>query len=472
MINRLIHLILWAAIAAIPAVEVAVADTPAYQPVPGMEAYVQAADSAAYAEAKAHDPRFGDRTLWPYTTGKEAYVTQAWPKARLLVWAHPGRSSTTNRKGGVDPTDPANWLEEGKPATRLELGPEVDLLLPASDTEYAVGFRGTAVREIVRHVTVERGANWRGGGDGFGRQIAGNVWVKRGGGIYSQGATSFVGQAHTFWRNDNHAMTVPGRNGRPEIPLVSQYFAFTRAQGGSVELLGQNAVLDEFVVSCLVIIGPCSRALAGRRASPKVTKDGHLAFMDGAVWGKWQSELNGIDLHCSGHISGGLPDRPLMRRAQLFIAFKNHSNALYSGTGAEGGPDKPFRHVPVPSLLLAETARIESYGNGRLRIAAAGEVICQSRPKKGWLQEDPACAGRYAWYDTLPRGIDVWVARGAVVAGVEFDDLRRGGILQQEDGIAAAWTDVTFGPGCAAKGADLLSVVPDLKAYAATGTGR
>ena len=36
------------------------------------------------------------------------YMYQTWPKARLLVWARPGRSGTG---------EPGDWLENGQPAT-------------------------------------------------------------------------------------------------------------------------------------------------------------------------------------------------------------------------------------------------------------------------------------------------------------------------------------------------------------------
>lgn len=49
------------------------------------------------------------------TTGvfvvRHAYVTETWPETRTLTWARPGESGAYS--------EPANWLEKGKPATSV-----------------------------------------------------------------------------------------------------------------------------------------------------------------------------------------------------------------------------------------------------------------------------------------------------------------------------------------------------------------
>ena len=124
----------------------------------------------------AHNPQFDNKEYWPNLTGKEYYLKSEWPEGRLYVWGHPGTSGGPRFRGGIDVTDPKNWLLDGKPAEELILDEHTDLLFPASDEEYRVGFRGTEIREVCRHITIERGAGFSGGGDGRGRQIYGTVW--------------------------------------------------------------------------------------------------------------------------------------------------------------------------------------------------------------------------------------------------------------------------------------------------------
>lgn len=75
---------------------------PLYLAPPMRESKSKATDH----DTPAHAPRFEDASLWPGLAGKEAYVKQAWPKARLLTWAG----------GDGNFADPSKWLENGKPA--------------------------------------------------------------------------------------------------------------------------------------------------------------------------------------------------------------------------------------------------------------------------------------------------------------------------------------------------------------------
>lgn len=419
---------------------------------PGIQVYVQAVGTPAYSQATAHAPAFADRQLWPHLTGKEAFATQTWPKARLLVYSPEGKG----------------WLEDGKPASTPP-DENTDVLLPEAEKPYAVAL-GEAERkyQVYRHITIGRNVTFKAGGDGVGRKIAGNVWIKQGGSMYAQGATRFIGTGHSFFRNDNLDETYLDNWKRRQRNLVSQYFAFSR-QGGSVEFFGYAAVLDEFGVDCPVVVGVDSKLLAGRNASPVIGKNGHLALLDGAVWGKWSNEIQNRDLHCDGRISGGLPDRPLTRSASLLLNFKNFGNAQYEGPDAESKKGQRLRYSPTPALILGPAAEVRSHGAGRLRLAWGGETPSGTRQMKGWGTEDAKCAARYAWFDAQPRAIDVWAAKGAVVRDVDFDHLRPGGLMLQEADMRSAWTGLGFGPSCQAQGEGLFAVVPDLKQYAATG---
>jgi hypothetical protein len=436
-----------------------------------------AAAHPAYATASAHNPQFANKNLWPMLSGKEAFITQTWPKARLLVWAHPGQNGKA--KDPLDPTKPENWLEDGKPATHLDLGPDVDLLLPASTTPYGVGFRGTPVREIARHVTVEAGATWSGGGDGPGRTITGNVWLKRGGRMYAQGATNFTGPGHVFVRNDNAVPRNPGDDRKVNRVNLSQYYKFTKQDKGSVEILGKVTSSDEFNINgCLVVLGPDSRLQPGRAASPVIQGGGTLALMDGAYFGNWINNFTTPDMRVTGTIQGGLPERPLTRPAAFGLAFKNNSQAQYEGPGARMEGKNFARFSRVPSLVLHPGSALRSYtanpATARLTFVYLPEgqgdkAACYLRSVPGSagdlaeLKGNPDIAKRNAWFDALPRGVDIWFAKGVTVDTVAFGVLRPGGLMLADPADRKAWKDPLFLPSCLAQGDALFSTVEKLK---------
>jgi hypothetical protein len=437
-----------------------------------------AAAHPAYATASAHDAQFANKNLWPMLSGKEAFLTQAWPKKRLLVWAHPGKNG--RGKGALDdPTKPVNWLEDGKPATHLDLGPDVDLLFPESKTPYTVGFRGTPVREIARHVTVESGAIWRGGGDGAGRLIAGNVWIKRGGQMYAQGATTFTGSGNVFVRNDNPVPRNPGETRGIDRFNLSQYYVFTKQDKGSVEFLGKVTCLDEFKLNgCLVVLGPDSRLQPGRAASPVISDGGTLALMDGAYFGSWVNNFATPDMRVTGTLQGGLPGRPLTRPAAFGLAFKNNSNAQYEGPGARKAGDKFETYKRVPSLVLHPGSALRSYtanpATARLtfvyqpggvgdKAALYLRSVPGSASDAAELKGNPDIAKRNAWFDALPRGVDIWFGKGVTVDTVAFGVLRPGGLMLADPADRKAWKDPLFLPSCLAQGDALFSTVEKLK---------
>jgi hypothetical protein len=439
----------------------------------------KAAASPGYAKASAHNPNFADKTLWPMLTGKEAYVNQVWPKARLLVWAQPGQSGAFGSKNPniPDPTDPKNWIEDGKPCEKVVLDENTDLLFPASDKPYSVGFRGSPMNEFCRHVTIEAGAAWTGGGDGAGRRVAGCIWVKKGGGMYAQGATRFLGNGSVFVRNDNLIHAVPG-NRRANLHCFSQYFSFNKTDGASVEFLGKVTVLDEFMVSSLVIVGPDSRLQPGRSAAPVINKGGALALMDGAYFGSWVNNFTNPDMQViGGTIQGGLPERPLKRSAGFGLAFKNNSDAQYDGPGARISRGKLEQYGRVPALVLNPGSALRTFSANPATacltfIYQPGGVgdkgACYVRVPIGSVGEanelkgSPDAAKRFAWFDALPRGTDIWFAKGVQVEGVTFDNLRKGGLMLADPADRKAWKDFTFGPGCLGKGDELFSVIEKL----------
>ncbi len=424
----------------------------------------------------AHEPRFDDKTLWPDLSGKEYFLKEQWPRGRLYVWGYPGETANLHRgrsRSPRDPADPKNWLVDGRPAEELIFDEHADLLLPASEVPYEVGFRNTELQETFRHVTVEPGAAFIGGGDGRGRTIYGNVWIKRGGAMYAQGATNFVGPHHTFFRNDNLAPSEDdnGRDGR----RCSQYFVFNKEDGASVEFRGQVSVSDEFrVYSGTVIVGRDSSLRPGRHAAPRIYGEGVLALLDGAFFGKWCNDFGIPDMTVEGGtIQGGLPERPLERSCTFGLSFKNHTNATFWQLNEEEHQESRR----VPSLVLLEGSTIRSItadpAKARLVLTYVPDGVGDRssfdlRPLPGSateqevLDRDPQAAARFAWFDRLPRGLDVFLGRGVVVDTVEFDNLRAGGILYQDAATKAAWENMIFGAGCLAQGDALFTHVEKL----------
>jgi hypothetical protein len=426
----------------------------------------KATAAKSYAAATAWEPRFDDKALWPQLTGKEKFLKEPWPKGRMYVWATPGKDGDLHgrRRTSLDPTKPAQWIDAatGKPATKLILDKDTDLYFPASKAPYRVGFRTTDVRERLRHLTVEPGAAFVGGGDGAGRTIHGNVWVKKGGAIYAQGGTAFVGDKHTFVRNDN----VNGQG--------SQYFNFNK-QDASVEFLGHITTSDEWRhYGGTVIVGPDSVMQPGRAATPRINAGAKLVLLDGAYWGKWCNEWQGpVDLDVrGGTVQAGLPERPLTRDATLALSIRNWAGLefkAWSGQGKDHSTRKVsalFRKGATVRVIAApgSGARlvITRYelggpynGGGRAYMHHVGEYGTyprQSERKKGKFAE----AKFRAEFDSRPHKTLIYIAKGVTIDGpVRLDHFPPGGILCEDPAERAAWKDLSFGANNLARGDEL-----------------
>jgi hypothetical protein len=428
----------------------------------------KAADSPAYAEVTAWEPRFNDKTLWPLLTGKEDFVKQQWPKGRLYIWAHPGESGRLHpRPTKLDPTDPANWTDgaTGKPATELVLDENTDLFLPASQKPYTIGFRTSNaqqknIREVLRHLTVESGAGFVGGGDGAGRIFYGNVWVKKGGEISAQGSTAFLGDKHVFIRNDN----VYGSG--------SQYFMFNKPDGGSTEILGHITTADEWRLDAgLVIIGPDSVMQPGRTATPYIRPKGTLVLLDGAYWGKACNEWHRmVDMLMDGTIQAGLPERPLTRDATFALSVRNWAKLpLKSGNDKEKYDTRKVSAMFGSGSCIRTIAAANSKAKLNITRFEFGGPYCN----KNWVVmvgcypqgievpakdlsafADPAFK---AMFDSKPFKTLAYFAKGVKIEGpVQFDHFPVGGILCEDVSEAKAWKDVTFGPNNMGKGDEVL----------------
>jgi hypothetical protein len=403
----------------------------------------------------AHDPHFEDKQLWPNLGGRENYLDAEWPGGRLYVWAHPGRNGGPRFRNSLDVTDPANWLLDGKPARELILDETADLWFPASETPYRVGFRDTDVREIVRHVTIESGAVFEGGGDGVGRNIHGNVWVKRGGGMDSQGATRFLGPRHTFFRNDNSVQdseTVTTAD-RGRGIMCSQYFTFNKENEASVEFLGHVTVLDEFQIhACTVIVAPDSILQPGRNATPRIHAGGRLVLLDGAFFGKWTNEFyREVDMVLEGTIQAGLPERPLTRDATLGLSFRNWQKVDFSRFGGSGTEIADVRRVSMivrPGGALrtlaadgSDASLVVRYGGANL-FNAIGDPDSPDERRRGLFNHSEFTRR----FQAVPRKISIYFEADTMIDGVRFDDVHPGGLMYGDEATRAAWRRVTFGP--------------------------
>ncbi len=438
------------------------------QPV---SAYAAAATAADYAKATAHDPHFSDRKIWPHTTGKEAYATYQWPKGRVLVWAHPDMGDNAK---AFNVGDAGNWLENGKPATKL-WDESTDLVFPDAYKPYTVSLASAKRKQQMRHVTIGANAVLVTGGDGVGRIILGNLWIKRGGKTGNQGATSFLGPGDVFVRNDNDFIPNMDTDWR-NLANLSQYFNLNKAKGGSIEFLGHISTSDEFNQGpCLVIVGPDSRVQPGRNATPTIDTGGVLALMDGARFYSWTNNWDSRDLGCSGTIQAGLPDRPVKRDAYLLLTHKNFTGARYQGPNPWMMFDKEVREFPrLPSLLLKQGAELKSYSTdlskARLVISYAGYLgMWDFRAPKGsnyereQLDRRDHPQERFAWLDALPQLVTVYFAPGVKVEGVFFDHIAPGGLLMAKPQDRSTWKNVTFGTHNGGKPEALVQAVEELK---------
>jgi hypothetical protein len=432
---------------------------------PTLSAWWKSADSPNYAKAFAHEPNFDDKALWPSLSGKEYYLKSQWPKTRLYVWANPGKNGVGD-KNGLNPTEAKNWLLDGKPAAELKLDETADILLPASATPYTVGFRGTGVREVVRHVTVEAGASFRGGGDGAGRQISGNVWIKKGGSMYAQGARGFLGANHTFFRNDN-PVEANALNGG--VNACSQYFTFGK-ENASVEFIGVISVLDEFKVykGATCIVGVDCILHPGRSAGPDIAKGGSLVLLDGAHWGKWTNEFNrAIDLRCAGTLQGGLPERPLTRPATVGLSFRNWQKQDFSKWLSES-KNRDGSDVRLVSAIFSPGAEIRSVTTDP---AKALLTITWTGIEKTNVVGDPRASDKKSLghfsdeefakqFNSIPRKITLAIDNGVAVDGLILDNVHPGGLLVRDAAERAKWKNVQFGPNNSGKPDELFKPLP------------
>ncbi len=120
--------------------------------------------SAITSKPTAHNPQFNSKKAWPDLVGDEYFLKEKWPKARVLLWAHAGKSFGRSDPR-PDPLDPNSWIDAatGKPADAMP-DMDTDIILPDADKPYKVVFKG-ARRRAFRPLTVGRNATFEPGGE-------------------------------------------------------------------------------------------------------------------------------------------------------------------------------------------------------------------------------------------------------------------------------------------------------------------
>ena len=418
---------------------------------------------AITAKPAAHNPQYDNKEVWPTLAGDEYFTKQKWPKARLLIWAHPGENPS--RDNPRDPMDPANWIDAatGKPADALP-DMDTDVILPDSDKKYSVIVRGNKVNLACRHLTVGRGANYQPAG-GREMSISGNIWVRPNATLHIYRTLHMVGNSHTFIRRDwpgdgvlkkmheTGAATPaapdvhphrdnPWRHGGKHGGLC--HFSTHDKPEGSTEIVGFVRFNDEFNIRYgTFIVGRDSRFLGGFAATKDIRKGAKFALMDGAMTGHVINCFGPHTVvHEGGALTGGLPDRPLKRDARVGLGYSNWMRVPFTGY------------------------RNPHFGWNGLSGVLSGEVVGYIAPESdaqlivGWQRNGilggPLKDGFDEKYADLIPKITVWVNEGTQIENVRFEDLHRGGLILPDREAFKKWKNVTFGDGCLSKDPDEL----------------
>lgn len=425
---------------------------PAVEPSP-LADWAAAVQAPGYAEATVAKPGFASRALWPCLDGKEAFTRETWePPAHLYVWAHPGESGEKGgRRTPHDPWEGRHWTDAatGRPATGIEWGPTTDFLLPASATPYQVSWKLPDQEKHMRtyrHLTVQPGAGWY----TCGAQIHGNVWVKRGGSHGNHGSIAFSGTRAAFFRHDNGDPRQTGKEGAG----VTQYISHDKAGGGSTELLGALATVDEFrVMAGTLIVGRDSRVMPGRNAVPFIRPQATLALLDGACFGKWCNQIGTVDLLCDGTLQGGLPERPLTRDARAGFSYQNVNGTRFYPEGRKPRATGFSLETRVAPLIVGEGGLLRSVSaepaRARLVVGWGGlDATAWHCDGIEFRRSPPAEQERLrAACDALPKEIVIAFRPGARAEGVRFERILAGGLLLCAGAERSALRDCVLAPG-------------------------
>jgi len=381
----------------------------------------------------AHNPHYKDVALWGAEVMKSYHAQETWPKGRLWTWAKPGTS-----KGEKEALDPANWLEDGKPASK-PADAETDFDFPdgPGGKTYFVNLPGNKSQiSWRRHMTIGNAANvsWLHG-------ARGNTWIKKGGNL--KVLTWIAGDKHAFLRNDN-----------AESWWMVDHMFCDKAPKASIEILGPFSVDDSYHFnSGMTILGVGASITPQARSNLNIQPDAALALLSGSTYTKQGNQAFACDLLVRGRLLGGLPERPLSKDATIGLSWKGKrrflggSNNTYRG---ENGDDVAL--IVMPSFSRSEYQD----GKGWVKIAMpAGQVqVFSSDPAKARLvfdwnglpvsgESSKGGPENKANYDKLCAVKDTYIELLLLgdlkLDGVLFNHIATGGIVVKDPAEAQAW---------------------------------
>jgi hypothetical protein len=426
---------------------------------------------AITAKPTADNPQYKNKKAWPMLVGDEYFPKQEWEKARLLIWAHPGKKP--GRKGPkIDPMDPANWIDAatGKGADAIP-DMNTDIIIPDADKPYAVSI--DSKNYACRHLTVGRNAAFsveRGGNF----SIFGNLWVRNKGQLTTWRNLTFAGKHDTFIRQgwpedgklkklhderlispfDPKEKTPPWmRDGRKHRSITT-YMVHDKPSGKSTEVIGYVRILDEVgIKSGTFIVGRGSRFVSMGPSAVSINRGAKVVMMDGAMCSHGQNQFVNRDWNVArgAEVTGGTPDRPLKRDAYFGVGYRNWTNLPVPDPPNRKKKGKPPTGPKLHYGYAGYNARIQGDLIGYpAKGTDARLVVCWQRISAGgagnWGRADEAFK---KVFPKMPPKITIWVE--ARVENVRFDDLHRGGILTPNADIFKKWKNVTFGEGCLSK---------------------
>jgi len=410
---------------------------------------------AITSKPTAHNPQYKNKEAWPDLVGDEYFLKQKWKKARLLIWAHPGKAQK-RRVPKLDPKDPANWIDAatGKPADSVP-DMNTDVIFPDSDTGYTV--EDIKPRSwFCRHLTVGRGATVK-PTRGASLSLFGNLWIRPTGNLFVYRTLMPTGSSDTFIRKDwpqdgklkklhDTGTPTPFDRAQPRVsPWGKQEIAFFFKHDkpeGSTEMLGYISNRDEFNNAAGdVIVGRGSRLMCGTAATFMISKAGRLVLLDGALAGKYANEF-GCGVRIDGTVTGGAPDRPLKRDAIMGIPYDNWMHLRFSVQVRNWTP----RPGEVSGSFSGKAIGYPAKGSDA-KLVIGWSRIGAWRGHRGWkMTEDFNDT-----YAKLPPKITLWIGQDAEIVNVRFDDLHRGAIVLPDANAFKSWKNVTFGDGCISK---------------------
>ncbi len=372
------------------------------------------AGGGAKPEQTAHNPNFADKEFWPADVAKTAYSKETWKPARVLVFAKTGDlvNGGWRSMNIKDIGDAEHWTENGKPAAD---GPDedTDVIFPDSKNYYSTGKAEDVGGLVARHITVGSNCDAKFGG----LEIHGNVLLKPGGRLFGH-SCRFVGDKNTFLMGDNPT-------------YLANKTDFAKTGEASVEVLGRWVQDDELRLrSGTLIIGPDTQYRSGDRGANRIFPGTSVVLMSGAILQTIGDKYVGKDWVIGGNLRAGTTDRPLTKDATIGLSCKVRGDLPYPANVA------PSPSPSDSSLFLNPTGSI---------------AVVSADPKTArlvfrWVAEKHR--------NFTPDGMDTYLHRETITMtllgktdlnGVEFRNVRAGGIMMANPTYASQWKNVTFG---------------------------